>query len=134
MARSGATAEDFAAVAVKNQHNGGLNPRAQYGGDFTIEEILASRTIVEPLHLLMCSPISDGAAAVVSECRMQPNGGSDGPGPGSGPPSSYRQPARRFGSARGLHRQGRCRGLRGGELEPTEIDFAELHDASALPS
>jgi acetyl-CoA acyltransferase len=62
---SGANAEDFAAVVVKNQHNGGLNPRAQYGGELTIEQVLASRTVVDPLTLLMCSPISDGAAAVV---------------------------------------------------------------------
>jgi acetyl-CoA acetyltransferase len=65
MARSGATAEDFAAIVVKNQHNGALNPRAQYGGELTIGEVLASRTIIDPLTLLMCSPISDGAAAVV---------------------------------------------------------------------
>jgi acetyl-CoA acetyltransferase len=65
MERSGATARDFAAVVVKNQHNGALNPKAQYGAELTIEEVLASRMVVEPLTLLMCSPISDGAAAVV---------------------------------------------------------------------
>jgi acetyl-CoA acetyltransferase len=65
MASSGARAEDFAAVVVKNQHNGGLNPRAQYGGELTIGQVLASRLVVDPLTLLMCSPISDGAAAVV---------------------------------------------------------------------
>lgn len=65
MSRSGANAEDFARVVVKNQHNGGLNPRAQYGGELTIEQVLESRTVVDPLTLLMCSPISDGAAAVV---------------------------------------------------------------------
>jgi acetyl-CoA acetyltransferase len=65
MASSGARAEDFAAVVVKNQHNGGLNPRAQYGGELTIGQVLASRMVVDPLTLLMCSPISDGAAAVV---------------------------------------------------------------------
>lgn len=65
MEASGASAEDFAGVVVKNQHNGGLNPRAQYGGELTVEEVLASRTVVDPLTLLMCSPISDGAAAVV---------------------------------------------------------------------
>jgi acetyl-CoA acyltransferase len=65
MARSGASVNDFAAVVVKNQHNGGLNPRAQYGRDLSIEQVLSSRVVVEPLTLLMCSPISDGAAAVV---------------------------------------------------------------------
>ena len=65
MERSGATPEDFARIAVKNQGNGKLNPKAQYGGDITVEEVLASREISGPLTLMMCSPIGDGAAAVV---------------------------------------------------------------------
>jgi acetyl-CoA acyltransferase len=65
MSESGATAEDFAKVAVKNQGNGKLNPKAQYGADVTVEEVLASREISPPLTLLMCSPIGDGAAAVL---------------------------------------------------------------------
>jgi acetyl-CoA acyltransferase len=65
MEESGATVEDFAAVVVKNQHNGACNPLAQYGAEMTIEEVLASRPIVHPFTLLMCSPISDGAAAAV---------------------------------------------------------------------
>jgi acetyl-CoA acyltransferase len=65
MERSGATPEDFARIAVKNQANGKLNPKAQYGGDVTVEEVLASRTISGPLTLLMCSPIGDGSAAIV---------------------------------------------------------------------
>jgi acetyl-CoA acyltransferase len=65
MERSGATAEDFARIAVKNQGNGKLNPKAQYGGDVTVEEVLASRQISGPLTLLMCSPIGDGSAAIV---------------------------------------------------------------------
>ncbi|MGH9008406.1 MAG: thiolase family protein [Acidimicrobiia bacterium] len=65
MARSGATAEDFARVAVKNQAHGALNPNAQYGGRLTVEDVLASREVADPLTLLMCSPIGDGAAALV---------------------------------------------------------------------
>ena len=65
MARSGATVEDFARVAVKNHHNGALNPKAQYGSDLTVDDVLASRDVAPPLTLLMCSPIGDGAAAVV---------------------------------------------------------------------
>src|SRR6185437_17092616 len=78
MERSGATAGDFAEVVVKNQHNGSLNPRAQYGSELTPEQVLESRTVVEPLTLLMCSPISDGAAAVVlmSERAAKEHGGS----------------------------------------------------------
>lgn len=65
MERSGATAEDFADVVIKNQANGALNPRAQYGGDLSRADVLNDREIVAPLTLRMCSPISDGAAAVV---------------------------------------------------------------------
>jgi len=63
--RSGATEADFADVAVKNGRHGALNPRAQYRSGVTREQVLASRIISSPLRLLMCSPISDGAAAVV---------------------------------------------------------------------
>jgi acetyl-CoA acetyltransferase len=75
MTRSGATVEDFARVVVKNQRHGALNPLAQYGGDLTVEEVLAAREIVWPFTLPMCSPISDGAAAalLVSD-RFLPDG------------------------------------------------------------
>lgn len=63
--RTGATDEDFARVAVKNNSHGRLNPLAQYGSELTVEEVLDSRMVVEPLRLLMCSPISDGAAAAI---------------------------------------------------------------------
>ena len=65
MEATGATAHDFAEVVVKNQRHGMHNPLAQYGGELTAEEVLASRPIVWPFTLLMCSPISDGAAAAV---------------------------------------------------------------------
>lgn len=65
MKRSGATEEDFAQVAVKAHRHGSLNPKAQYGDPLTVEAVLASRTIADPLRLLMCSPIGDGAAALV---------------------------------------------------------------------
>jgi acetyl-CoA acyltransferase len=65
MKQSGATAEDFADVAVKNHEHGALNPKAQYRNRCTREEVLASREISAPLTLMMCSPIGDGAAAAV---------------------------------------------------------------------
>jgi acetyl-CoA acyltransferase len=65
MARSGATIEDFAAVSVKSHDNGALNPNAQYREPLTVDEVLASRLIADPLRTLMCSPIGDGASAVV---------------------------------------------------------------------
>ena len=65
MKQSGATAEDFADVAVKSHDHGALNPKAQYRNRCTREEVLGSREISPPLTLMMCSPIGDGAAAAI---------------------------------------------------------------------
>lgn len=65
MAKYGTTKEQFARVAVKNHYHGSLNPHAQYREVYTLEDILASPTVAEPLTRLMCSPIGDGAAATV---------------------------------------------------------------------
>jgi acetyl-CoA acetyltransferase len=65
----GWTIRDFAKPAVKNSSNGALNPLAQHRRPLTIEEVIQSRIIVDPLTLLMCSSISDGAAAAVV-CAM----------------------------------------------------------------
>lgn len=59
------TEEQMAAVAVKNHENGALNPYAQYQFKITIEEVMNSQPVAEPLKLLDCSPVTDGAAAVI---------------------------------------------------------------------
>src|SRR5690606_30005934 len=59
------TREHLAAVAVKNHTNGLLNPGAHLKKGVTIDQVLASRPIAEPLTLFDCSLISDGAAAVL---------------------------------------------------------------------
>lgn len=61
----GATAEDFAQVKVKNARHGRHNPRARYRKEVTVEEVLASPVVADPLHLLEICATSDGAAAVV---------------------------------------------------------------------
>lgn len=61
----GATAEDLAYASYKNHCNAELNPYAQYRKKFTIEEIVNSRMISDPITLLGCCPQSDGAAAVI---------------------------------------------------------------------
>jgi acetyl-CoA acetyltransferase len=61
----GTTAEQLAKVSVKNHDNGCLNPYAQFKKPVTVEEVLASPMIADPLTLLSCCPNSDGAAAVV---------------------------------------------------------------------
>ena len=65
MARYGTTIEQLAAVAVKNHANGFLNPNAQYRMRVTIEEVLNATLVADPLRLLDCSPITDGAAALI---------------------------------------------------------------------
>jgi len=65
MDRYGTTSEQLAAVAVKNHKNGRLNPLAQFQTDITIDSVLNSVMIADPLHILDCSPISDGAAACI---------------------------------------------------------------------
>ena len=59
------TPEQLAQVSVKNHAHALENPRAQYSGRFTVQEVLASRMIADPLTLLQCCPISDAAAAAV---------------------------------------------------------------------
>lgn len=61
----GWTLADFAKPAVKNSFNGSLNPLAQHRRPLSIEDVLQSRVVVEPLTLYMCASISDGAAAAV---------------------------------------------------------------------
>ena len=65
MARYGTTREQLAMVAVKNHHNGSMNARAQYPFEITVEGVLDSVRVADPLRILDCSPITDGAAAVI---------------------------------------------------------------------
>ncbi len=61
----GSTQEQFAAVAAKNHRHSVHNPLAQYRKPMTTAEVLAAPPITYPLTVPMCSPVSDGAAAVV---------------------------------------------------------------------
>lgn len=61
----GATPEDFARVKVKNARHGLANPRARYRKEVTVEEVLDSPVVADPLHLLDICATSDGGAAVV---------------------------------------------------------------------
>lgn len=65
MQEFGTTEEDMAAVAIKNHYHASLNPNAQFHRPITVEEVLKSHRIADPLKLLDCSPISDGAAAII---------------------------------------------------------------------
>src|SRR5439155_711933 len=61
----GTTGEQLAEIAVTMRRHAGLNPRAKYREPITVEDVLASRMISSPLHLLDCCVISDGGGALV---------------------------------------------------------------------
>ena len=65
MKEFGTTEEQMAAVSVKNHHNAMLNPKAQFHREISVEDVMKSGYIASPLKLLDCSPITDGAAAVI---------------------------------------------------------------------
>lgn len=65
MRRFGTTQRQIAAVAAKNHQHSVANPLSQYRTSYSIDDVLAARTIAWPLTLPMCSPISDGAAAAI---------------------------------------------------------------------
>jgi acetyl-CoA acyltransferase len=61
----GTTRQQIAGVSVKNHYNGTLNPYAQFQKIFSLEDVLNSPLVADPLTLYSCCPNSDGAAAVV---------------------------------------------------------------------
>lgn len=132
MNKYGTTREQMAAVSAKNSYHGSLNPHAQYRDVLTVDEILNAREVVWPLTLPMCSPIGDGAAAVivVSEKKARELGLSrmvkvEASSLSSGydyEPGSQVQPPR-VGAQAIYEDSG---------IGPNELDCVELHDASAI--
>jgi acetyl-CoA acetyltransferase len=127
MKNYGTTVEQFAGVTAKNSFHGSLNPRAQFQQVMSVQEVLESREIVFPLTLPMCSPIGDGAAAmvVVSERKARQ--------------MALRNPVRVLSSALvsgwemttevGSYAAGLAYETAG--VGPQDLSLVELHDASA---
>jgi len=65
MEKYGTTREQLALVAVKNHKNGAKNPMAQFPFEITVDSVLNSVMVADPLRILDCSPITDGAASVI---------------------------------------------------------------------
>ena len=132
MKKYGTTREQIAAVTAKNSRHGALNPRAQFQTAMTIEEVLAAREIVWPLTLPMCSPIGDGAAAlvIVSERKARAMGLSRRVRVLSSALVSGFDAAGEAGShsvgAYAVHEAYEAAGL-----GPQDLSLAEVHDASA---
>lgn len=65
MHKYGTTREQLAQVAVKNHYHGSMNPLAQFPQRITVDNVVKSVMVADPLRILDCSPITDGAAAVI---------------------------------------------------------------------
>ncbi|ATL65855.1 lipid-transfer protein [Nocardia terpenica] len=65
MKKYGSTAEHFAKIGYKNHRHSVNNPYSQFQDEYSLEDILASRMIYDPLTKLQCSPTSDGSGAVI---------------------------------------------------------------------
>jgi acetyl-CoA acetyltransferase len=124
--RPPADEEALGMVSVKNHHHGTLNPYSQFRDEVSLEEVLGSRRIAGPLTLLMCSPLSDGAAALVLSSRPR-NG------------SRVRIAASVLASGRGDDRtkpdavtRAAGQAFERAALGPDDLDVVELHDATAI--
>jgi acetyl-CoA C-acetyltransferase len=125
MGRTGATLRDISQVAVKNHENGARNPLAHFQTRVTLEAVMASRLVADPLRLFHCCPISDGAAAVV----LQASGGPvriAGIGQGSDYlPLRYRDDFTGFRATR----EAAQAAFKMAGFGPERVEVAELHDA-----
>lgn len=125
--------ESVARVAVKNSRNGSLNPIAQFRKPHTIESVLSSRLISDPLTLLMCSAIADGAAAtlLVSERKAREVGI---PKPvyvaGCGLRSGAYQRQESLKEANSV-RAAADKAYEEAGVGPEDLDLLEVHDAAA---
>jgi acetyl-CoA acetyltransferase len=61
----GTTSEDFAEISVAARYHASMNPKAQYQEPITVEDVVTSRWIAEPIHLLDCCVVSDGGGAYI---------------------------------------------------------------------
>lgn len=125
MARYGVSARELAQVAVKNHANALRNPYAHFQQAVTVDEVMASRPVAEPLRLLHCCPISDGAAAVVLSAERAPVRVA---GVGQGTDTlavRHRRVLATFAATRAAARAAYAMAGFG----PERIDFAEIHDA-----
>ena len=129
MEKYGVTREQLAKVAVKNHDHGALNPYAQYRNRVSVDEVLESRMIADPITLLMTCPMGDGAAAVIvgSEEVL----------------SRLRKPAVRIAStvlqtakisgkgAKSIVERASKEAYDRAGVSPREVNVAEVHDAVA---
>lgn len=137
MAKYGITAKQLALVSVKNHSHGLLNPYVQHQKSVTVEEVLSSRMIADPLTALMCCPISDGAAAAVVCSReylrrfpVRPGKSPVWIAASSLTTGSYDD--QRDISFNDLEELAGREAFQAAGVGPNELDFAEVHDCFAI--
>lgn len=125
-----ANVRDFAKVAVKNRVHASCNPFAQYRQSIDEDEVMASPMVADPLRTLMCSPLTDGAAAMIV-CSQHACGRFHSTAVevlatairGGKPKRDAYEPA--------LTRAAR-QAYAEASLGPGDLDLVEVHDASAV--
>ena len=131
----GTTKEDLAHVAVKNHANGAKNPYAQYQKEISLEMALNAAPVAEPLGLMDCSPVTDGAAAVVlcAVDRVQEFEGTPVKIIGSGQASDTLSlhGRREITTLDATVHAGKM-AYKQSNLQPKDIDFAEVHDCFTI--
>ena len=125
----GITREQMALVSVKNHYHGSLNPYAQYREAVTLEQVLQSRRVVGPLTVLMCSPLGDGAAAVlIASEEFARSKGLKGPRVDASVLVSGRGDDRSMAPST---RRAATQAYEMAGISPEDVDVAEVHDAVA---
>jgi acetyl-CoA C-acetyltransferase len=131
----GTTREMLAAVAVKNHHNGALDPYAHFREEITIEQALAAPAVCSPLHLFDCCPQTDGAAAVLLAPAERAHEFTDRPvfvaGFGVATDHPYLHEKSSFvGLQATVDASRRAYAMAG--VGPADIDMAEVHDCFTI--
>jgi acetyl-CoA C-acetyltransferase len=134
MAKYGTTEAQMAAVAVKNHRHGVHNPKAQFRKEITVEQVLKSAYVADPLKLYDCCPFTDGGAAVVlvaeEIARQRPRAVwvlASAAASDSMLMSDKRDLARVPATERAAAAAYRQAGL-----GPTDVDVVELHDCFTI--
>jgi acetyl-CoA C-acetyltransferase len=136
MEKYGTTCEQMAAVAVKNHANGLKNPNAQFKLPLTVEGVLNSVMIADPLHILDCSPITDGAAAAIlcpldMASKISKNAPIRVTGVGHATNSIALHSRRDLAGLEAVRISGE-RAYEMADCGPADIDIAEVHDCFTI--
>ena len=135
MHKYGTTSEQIAKVAVKNHAHASLNPKAQFRRKITVEAVLNSPIVADPLHVLDCSPMTDGAAAVVLAPMEKAKEYCDKPvkiiASEQASDTLSLHGRRRFDSIPATVEAAQ-RAYKKAGLNPSDIDVAEVHDCFTI--